>query len=316
LVERPSAFVGFSAPIETCCALSANRDFRYDGATGSPPNGGNPAPIVVDAQGMSDEDMRAVARASGHESGFVLPAPPDSGCDFAIRFWVPNHEMEMCGHATVGAVWLLHRLGRLARDRVAIWTRSGRVEARMADRGSAGCQFEISQPRGRVESLPEAEAAVAEVLSVLGVSSSDLAPLPIQNARTSRTKTLVPLKSVAILDGLMPDFSRMEEICERIGSTGLYPYAVSDLDGRVFDARQFPKSSGYPEDAATGIAAAALAFGLVGNKLVDFSDRPIRVRQGRAMGRPSEIEVRLRIDDHGDACGCWVGGAARLGSDR
>jgi PhzF family phenazine biosynthesis protein len=282
----------------------------------SGPNGGNPAPIVIDAQGMSDEDMRAVARVSGHESGFVLPAPPDSDCDFAVRFWVPNHEMEMCGHATVGAVWLLHLLGRLTRDRMAIWTRSGRIEARMVDRGSSGRQIEISQPRGDVESLPEAGVAEAEILSVLGISSSDLAPLPIQNARTSRTKTLVPLKSVAILDGLMPDFLRIEGICEEIGSTGLYPYAVSDLDGQVFDARQFPKSSGYPEDAATGIAAAALAFGLVANKLVDFSDRLIRIRQGRAMGRPSEIEVRLRIDDRGDARGCWVGGSARLDSQR
>jgi PhzF family phenazine biosynthesis protein len=278
----------------------------------SGPNGGNPAPIVIDALGMSDEDMQAVARASGHESGFVLPAPPDSDCDFAIRFWVPNHEMEMCGHATVGAVWLLHRLGRLTQDRAAIWTRSGRVETRMVDRGSSDSHVEITQPRGHVEALPEAKAAEAEILSVLGIRSSDLAPLPIQNARTSRTKTLVPLKSVAVLDGLTPDFRRIEEVCGRIGSTGLYPYAVSDLHGQAFDARQFPKSSGYPEDAATGIAAAALAFGLVANKLVDVSDRPIRIRQGRAMGRPSEIAVRLRIDDHGDICGCWLGGSARL----
>ena len=89
----------------------------------SGPNGGNPAPIVAEAAGMSDEDMQTVARASGLESGFVLPAPPGSDCDFGIRFWVPNHEMEMCGHVTVGAVWLLHRLGMLTRDRAAIWDR-------------------------------------------------------------------------------------------------------------------------------------------------------------------------------------------------
>ena len=278
----------------------------------SGPNGGNPAPIVAEAAGMSDEDMQAVARASGLESGFVLPAPPGSDCDFGIRFWVPNHEMEMCGHVTVGAVWLLHRLGMLTRDRAAIWTRSGRVDAQLVDCSPSDSRVEITQPRGYVETLPAAEAVEAGILSVLGITSDDLAPLPIQNACTSRTKTLVPLKSMTILDGLRPNFRRMEEVCERIGSTGLYPYAASDLDGQVFDARQFPKSSGYPEDAATGIAAAALAFGLVANKLVDLSERPIRVRQGRAMGRPSEIGVRLRIDDRGDACGCWLGGSARI----
>lgn len=274
------------------------------------PRGGNPAPIVADAAGMSDGDMQEVARAYGHESGFVLPAPAGSECDLALRFWVPNHEMEMCGHATVGAVWLLDHLRRLPRDQVRIWTRSGVVEARVVDTDSAR-QVEITQPLGRVEPVPDTEASEAEILSVLGITANELAPLPIQNACTSRLKTLVPLKSVDVLDGLRPDFRRMEAVCERIGSTGLYPYAWSDLQGQVFDARQFPKSSGYPEDAATGIAAAALAFGLLGNGLVEATNRPIRVRQGRTMGRLSQITVRFR--GSGSALeGCWLGGDAHL----
>jgi hypothetical protein len=95
------------------------------------------------------------------------------------------------------------------------------------------------------------------------------------------------------------------------GTTGLYPYAPADLAGKVFNARQFPKSSGYPEDAATGIAAAALAFGLLENGLVAAGEQPIRVRQGQAMGRPSEITVRFRIDA-GQVRGCWVGGPVCL----
>jgi len=260
---------------------------------------------------MSDSDMQAVAARYGHESGFVLPAPAGSGCDVALRFWVPNHEMEMCGHATVGAVWLLDRLSRLPRDRVAIWTRSGRVDARVADAGTPQVQVAITQPRGWVEALPDAGRAEGEILSVLGITSNELAPLPIQNACTSRVKTLVPLKSAAVLDGLRPDFRRMEAVCEQIGSTGLYPYAPADLASKVFDARQFPKSSGYPEDAATGIAAAALAFGLLENGLVAPGEQPIRVRQGRAMGRPSEITVQFRMDA-GQVRGCWVGGPVRL----
>jgi PhzF family phenazine biosynthesis protein len=240
----------------------------------------------------------------------VLPAPVGSNCDFEFRFWVPNHEMEMCGHATVGAVWLLDRLGKLPRDQISIWTRSGQVDAHVADRSAgAGARVEVSQPKGRVEPLHGVEA---EILSVLAITATDLAPLPIQNSSTSRVKTLVPLRSVAVLDALQPDFGRVEAICERIGSTGLYPYAVADLDGQVFEARQFPKSSGYPEDAATGIAAAALTFGLLENGLVEAGDRPIRVRQGRAVGRPSEIVLRFRVGDAGRVEGCWLGGSVRM----
>lgn len=274
------------------------------------PGGGNPAPVVADASGMSDADMRAVAASYGHESAFVLPAPAGSSCDFALRFWVPNHEMEMCGHATVGAVWLLDRLGRLPRSAVTIATLSGVVEARVEEGGTGQAMVEISQPRGEAAAI--AEIFTDEILSVLGITASELAPLPIRNARTSRVKTLIPLKSVAILDALRPDFARIETCCERIGSTGLYPFAGSDAEDRIFDARQFPKSSGYPEDAATGIAAAALAFGLLEDGLVAADNRPILVRQGRAMGRPSEIRVRFRTSEDGAVSGCWLGGAVRF----
>jgi PhzF family phenazine biosynthesis protein len=278
--------------------------FTLDGA------GGNPCPIVLDARGMSSADMQEVARRYGHESGFVLQADNEAH-DFRFRFFVPGHEMEMCGHATIGALWLLYRQGQLSGDTVHIATKSGPVTG-FVSRGHDGEPLiEITQPEGRIAPLPDAKVNEAELLSVLGITTNDLAPLPIQNACTSRVKTLVPLKSAALLDELKPDFRRMERLCDKIESTGLYPYALVDADEQIFDARQFPKSSGYPEDAATGIAAAALAFGLLENNLVAPTDRPIRIRQGRAMGRPSEITVRFSVSD-GRACGCRVGGYVRL----
>ncbi len=103
----------------------------------------------------------------------------------------------------------------------------------------------------------------------------------------------------------------MEALCSTLGSTGLYPYAVAEDAQRTFEARQFPRSSGYPEDAATGIAAAALAFGLRSGDGVEPTDEPILVRQGRAMGRPSQIQVRFDLAD-GTPRGCWIGGAVQL----
>lgn len=289
---------------------SPKHQVRFVRVFAAGPDGGNPAPIVVDAAGMSDAEMQEVASSYGHESGFVLPPPPASDCDFEFRFWVPNHEMSMCGHATVGAVWLLAQLGRLSSDHLKISTKSGRVEARTRRPAGQDVQVEVSQPAGHVEPLRDADQARADIVEVLGIRPDDLAPLPIQNARTSRVKTLVPLRSVSVLDGLSPDFSRIEQLCERIGSTGLYPYAISDRERQIIDARQFPRSSGYPEDAATGIAASALSFGLLSNGLVEASARAIRVRQGRAMKRPSEIQVRFNLYD-GRIDGCWLSGVVQ-----
>jgi PhzF family phenazine biosynthesis protein len=268
--------------------------------------GGNPAPIVLEADGMSEEAMRAIAREYGHESGFVLR--PAKGADFRMRYFVPAHEMEMCGHATVGALWLLRRTGRWTSESATIETASGLVRGHVRKPGSDGEYIEITQPAGRLQVIDDA-ARLARIAEVLRVAAADLLPLPVLNAATSRVKTLIGLRSVALLDALEPDFAAMQAVCEEIGSTGLYPFAVGSPEQRIFHARQFPKSSGYPEDAATGIAAAALLFGLREYGLVPLDGGAVTVRQGQAMGAPSEIRLRFEIDAAGAVTGCFVGGA-------
>jgi PhzF family phenazine biosynthesis protein len=269
-------------------------------------NGGNPCPIVCDADGMSDADMQAVARDAGHESGFVLPAGnPDF--DYRFRYWVPNHEMEMCGHATVGALWLLAGKGMLAAAEVRIQTLSGAVSGFIGKNETGTPAVEVTQPAGTVREL--SMHSTEAVLDVLGLERSALMDLPIQNAVTSRIKTIVPVRDVARLNALSPDFDRIKDLCDAIGSTGLYPYAPHG-EAQHFDARQFPRSSGYPEDAATGIAATALSFGLLKNGLVARNAETIRVFQGRAMGHLSEIKVRIGFAGE-RAIGCLLGGAVR-----
>lgn len=281
--------------------------FTHQGA------GGNPCPVALEASGMSDADMQAIARRYGHEASFVLPGD-GRGHDFRFRFWVPRHEMEMCGHATVGALWLMAQKGRLGAGEARISTLSGTVCGYVAFAEDGTPEIEVSQPVGTATALaPEAAESVCKALRL---ENSDLPDLPIQNAATSRMKTLVPIRDADRLNAIAPDFALIKRVCSAIGSTGLYPYAR--CGDRRFEARQFPKSSGYPEDPATGIAAAALSFGLLANGLIEPSPELIRVLQGRAMGRLSEIRVRHEIEG-GRAVGCRLGGAvdyARVEAER
>lgn len=290
--------------------MTVNPEIHVVSVFGAGPGGGNPAPIIVNADIWTDDEMQAVTRRYGHEAGFVLKAAEGSGCDFALRFWVPNHEVAMCGHATVGAVWLLDELGKLPGSTLSIATISGIVRASVTREGPDSRVVRVSQPYGQVQDITD-PGFFDEALSVLGLTVADIASHPIQNGRTSRVKTLIPLLSEELLDGLAPDFARMEALCDRVDSTGIYPYAVVDPARQVFAARQFPRASGYPEDAATGIAAAALAFGLLENGLVEPSDRDIFIRQGWAMGRPSEIRVNFELQA-GSVSSCWIGGNVAL----
>ncbi|WP_454742521.1 PhzF family phenazine biosynthesis protein [Cupriavidus necator] len=273
------------------------------------PGGGNPVPLVADAGGMHESEMQQVAARHGHEAAFVLP-PTRAGADLRLRFFVPRHEMEMCGHATVGALWALRQWGRWRTPAARIETLSGVVHARWDE---AAQRVWISQPR--VQTRPLDEAQRSAVAAVLGLPAH-AAAYPMTNAATSRVKTLVALPDVATLAALQPRFAEVEALCEAIGSTGLYPYAPGAPEDppaapatRAVHARQFPRASGYPEDAATGIAAAALwghlAAASGGDALV------LAVRQGESMGRPSEILVAPRLGPDRAVEGCWLSGAVR-----
>jgi PhzF family phenazine biosynthesis protein len=267
--------------------------------------GGNPCPVVADARGMSAAAMRDVARRYGHEAGFVLPAD-HSDEDFVFRFFVPNHEMEMCGHATIGALWALGRQGRLPGSTVRITTRSGPVTGYVSAVDDPDPQIQITQPAGKVRPLAREQEDC--VLAALAIGRDALADLPLHNAVTSRVKTLIPMRDPERLNALKVNVPAIEAACRRVNSTGLYPWAVIDKEARLFEARQFPRASGYPEDAATGIAAAALAFGLLHEKIIAADDRVVRVLQGRAMECLSEIRVAIGFAQ-GRAAGCLLSGA-------
>ncbi len=266
--------------------------------------GGNPAPIVLNADSLSSDEMREIAAGCGQEAGFVLAPSDKHKADLQYRFFVPLAEMDMCGHGTLGTTWLLAKKGKLKPGEVRIETKSGIVRCRISDTGEVA----ISQPPAKV--IPIDPQYRAAVIDVLGLAERDLLDLPLLNANTSRTKTLVPLASPVTLQELKPDFSRLKGLCETLGSTGFYPFACDLEDERTYHARQFPAASGYPEDAATGVAATALLYGLKHWGLIGLR-RTIRVRQGDAMGRPSRMAVTL-ADHADDQAGCWLSGEVRL----
>ncbi|WP_179588513.1 PhzF family phenazine biosynthesis protein [Pigmentiphaga litoralis] len=274
------------------------RVFVDPAQSGEGGRGGNPVPLVLDATGMSADAMRELAARQGHESSFVLPPEDPAAHDWRLRFFVPGHEMEMCGHATVGTLWALRQWGRWTTPQARVQTLSGSVDVSWdAARGWAW----VSQPAATVQALNDDQRdAIARVLNI----DPALPGLHVVNASTSRVKTLVRVPDAATLDAIVPDLGAVEALCDAIGSTGLYPYA---LEATGATARQFPKKSGYPEDAATGIAAAALWGYLhahADRPVTSASDALFTVRQGVAMGAPSAIQVRTR----GDAPGCWLSG--------
>lgn len=131
------------------------------------------------------------------------------------------------------------------------------------------------------------------------------------NSSVARPKTLVQVNSLSTLanaktpkvsatahdddendqgqDGQRNLPSSFARACTAVDdSTGIYLYASRQDEDGAWECRQFPRSSGYPEDPATGIAAAALAASLNRKGIIH---KIYKFYQGRTMGRPSLIRV-------------------------
>jgi PhzF family phenazine biosynthesis protein len=132
----------------------------------------------------------------------------------------------------------------------------------------------------------------------------------------SRAKLLVPLDEWQVLNSLTPDFDAVWNLCDTYGASGLYPFTRNtDKKNAYAAARQFPVRAGFPEDSATGVAAAALGAYLT---RCDLSCRPgtheFLIAQGYAMGAPSVIEAILDCVD-GQITRTAIRGMAHILSD-
>ena len=275
------------------------------------PGGGNPCPVILDADGLTEQEMQRMTREFGEESVFLMETTrPD--CHLRARYFVPLHEMEMCVHATIGSATVLVRRGLVQSTPIVYETALGPIQVDWARRADGTVDVGVRQFLPRyMERNPSRE----EVCRALGIGPQALGEGPIQSVATSRWKLVVPLASRAVLDGLEPDFQALWALCDQYETTGFYPYA-RETDGTgepVFFARQFPKRAGYDEDPATGVAASALGAYLARYQPLPQGEgwNSYTVMQGFAMGRPSVICSDVLLEN-GQVAGTRVRGSAVL----
>ena len=97
--------------------------FHYDAFTNKP-NMGNPAGIVLEADGLTEEEMQRIAEKVGfNETSFVLPSEV---ADIRMRYFTPGFEMDLCGHGTVATIFALRERGLLEeKNNLTIETKAG-----------------------------------------------------------------------------------------------------------------------------------------------------------------------------------------------
>ncbi|MGY1814750.1 PhzF family phenazine biosynthesis isomerase [Blastococcus sp. SYSU D00820] len=247
-------------------------------------SGGNPAGVVLDARGMTDELMQATAAAVGFsETAFLVPR----GDTVDVRYFSPRAEVSFCGHATIAAaVAMAERTGP---GPVLFATAAGPVPVATERAADGTWMATLTSVPPRTVAMPDGDRR--GLLRALRWSEADLDPaLPVRVAYAGAWHPVVAAGSRERLAALHHDHDALGALMERRGWTTVA--LVWREDATTFHARNPFPPGGVVEDPATGAAAAALG-GYLREQGLGPLPATVTVLQGADMGRPSRLTVTV-----------------------
>lgn len=265
------------------------------------PGAGNPLAIVLDAQGLDDSAMQAIARWTRlPETTFVFP-PTQAGASYAIRMFSPRREVPFAGHPSVGTAHVVLEAGIAAPVDGRLWQEgiAGVLPLSVSGEGSART-IAVRTPRARV--LEIASGHDPRLQAVL--NGLPLGTLPPALMDGGRRWWLAEFADEATLRAAQPDWAAIGSLAESTESMGLCGFARADADRDYqLAVRAFVGAPAQFEDAASGAANATLAAWLKHNDALPGQNGRYTVSQGREVGFDARID--LCVDGEGEV---WSGG--------
>ncbi|KEF35434.1 isomerase [Deinococcus sp. RL] len=254
------------------------------------PGAGNRAGVVLDAGGLSEGQMQALAAFLGVPETVFVTRWGDGTA--RVRYFTPTQEIDFCGHATVALGLRLAQEGRWAGEALVLETLVGRVPLRLEQDPAGECRVWMTQRAPQTR--PVGREKRRELAAALGIDERMIhRGLPLACASTGLWSVFVPVIDRLVLDGMEPDLHELHRLSDALGVSSVYAYAPVGV-GR-FAARDFAPAVGIPEDPVTGSAGGALFALLAGEGAL-----PLRagrasgvVYQGHSLGTPGEVEVEV-----------------------
>lgn len=253
---------------------------------------GNPLAVIMDAQGLSDAQLAAIARWTNlSETTFVLP-PQDAAADYRVRIFTTEGELPFAGHPTLGtahalleAGWTVKTPGKIVQE-----CGVGLVDVRISEDGA------LAFAAPEVTLTPFDDALMSSALNSEAFDASQTPTIVDMGIRW----LLIPMRSAqSVLDvkASAADLQRLQKHAD-VNGTALFGPLPADCSEQ-FEVRALLVENGsLTEDPVTGSANACLArYFAAQGKTLDY-----RARQGSAIQREGRIEVSFRDDK------IWIGG--------
>jgi len=247
--------------------------------------GGNPAGVVLNADALSEDDMKKVAGIIGFsETAFVMKSDL---ADFKVRFFTPNEEVDICGHATIATFNTLLSQGYIEPGKYLQETKAGVLSVELKEDLSIMMN----------QNTPSYYQIICkqEIADSLNITTAEMIEdLPIQIVSTGLRDILIPIKNIDIVNAIKPNFEKVSKISSKYNTIGYHIFTLESLNGANAYCRNLAPLYGIPEESATGTSNGALACYLFKyDKIKSDHSCHIVIEQGYSMGKPSEIIVAL-----------------------
>lgn len=260
---------------------------------------GNPAGVVVNADGLSENEMRTIARELNNSETAFLFRPDDNNCDGIIRYFTPTVEVPTCGHATIAAMYAKAIEEDIGSCVLQFKTKIGVLPFEI---DNSGDNIKIWMTQGKIEIEPPLSKEIQRnLIEYLGLSPEDIDKrCPVQIASTGHSKVMIGIAGREKLNKLDPDLYQLKELSKTINCKGYFVFTLNSNDPEVFSyGRMFAPAIGINEDPVTGNANGPLGAYLVHNKVVDATLDTFFFKgaQGEAIGRDGVVEVIVSIQN-------------------
>lgn len=247
--------------------------------------GGNPAGVLICSEPLDNSIMQKIAKKNAlPETVFILPSQNSM---YRLKYFTPNSEIDMCGHATIAAIEDIKINDASSCEKFSIETNIGILKGFV----EIGKIF-FQQNTPAFSEIIEKEAIIDCFDNVDYIDEF----LPIQVVSTGVRDIFLPIKNRTILNLLNPKFEKITELSNKMRVIGIHAFTVESDNKMNYNVRNFAPLYGIPEEAATGTSNSALACYLF-KYLSDTIDTVnyFVFKQGQILKSPSEIYVSLEV---------------------
>jgi len=260
--------------------------------------GGNPLAVVLEAAGIEEKRMQAVAREFNlSETVFVLP-PENPAHTAKLRIFTPARELPFAGHPTVGTAALLARLasdGKQAKQTLMLEEGVGLIKAEVTIGAGEAIMAEfVAAKLPEIVAKAPAQDALAKALSLKPADIGLKGHAPSCYS-AGNPFSFVPVASLDPIRRVRANPQHWDEAFAAAPKAAFIYCRESERKGSSFHARMLSTGFGISEDPATGSAAAAFAGVVMDMDKPNDGTHEIVIEQGFEMGRPSIIRLAIEV---------------------